>query len=196
MAKAIFLDRDGILNKDVGFISHRDQIQVLPAVPDALNIFESLGYILIVVTNQAAAARGIVTEKTIQKINRYLCYLLFKVSKVRISRFYYCPHHPNADLKRYRIECECRKPKPGMLIKAAREYKLELSTSYMIGDRPSDIAAGNAAGCCSILVKSGRHNDPAIVSPNIELNKVPHHTCDNLMAAAIWIQETERTAMA
>jgi D-glycero-D-manno-heptose 1,7-bisphosphate phosphatase len=110
--------------------------------------------------------------------------LLRKSGDSRIDGFYYCPHHPSATLPQYRTACQCRKPRPGLLLHAAREMGLDLAASYMVGDRPSDIAAGRRAGCATILVETGRHTDPPIESPDdMMADAKPDHVCPDLTAA-------------
>jgi D-glycero-D-manno-heptose 1,7-bisphosphate phosphatase len=192
MHNAVFIDRDGVLNEDRSWITDPKQLRILPSVSDALRILSKLGYYLFVVTNQASVARGIVTENRIQMIHKALSDRLYKSSGIRIDDFYYCPHHPQADIERYRVDCNCRKPKPGMIYKAAQAHNINLSESFMVGDRPSDIAAGNAAGCNPIWVQTGRHEEPPIISDMNNWNTTPAYTCKDLFTAAIWISTYER----
>ena len=130
-------------------------MKLLPGVPQALKQLKDAGYKLIVVTNQAGVARGYYTEEDVKILHQYMNQLLEKEG-AEIDAFYYCPHHPHKGYKgevpELKIECDCRKPKPGMLLKAADDYNIDLSQSYMIGDGENDIKAGLAAGCKTILV--------------------------------------------
>ena len=164
--RAVFLDRDGVLIEDSGSLVRRpDQLRIIPGVPTALADVRALGFLTVVVTNQTVVARGMVTERELGQLHTRLQEKLRQREEAaRIDAFYVCPHHPNADLPAYRMNCACRKPKPGMLLRAERDLDLDLSRSIMVGDRPSDIAAGQFAGCRTVLVESGRHADPPIES--------------------------------
>jgi len=152
--KAIFLDRDDTLILDPGYINNPDQVQLLDGVPEALKSFRRLGYRLVLVTNQSAVARGIITEEQLQEIHEHLETLLSQQG-TDLDRIYYCPYHPEGSVKKYRRDSDDRKPGPGMLLRAAKEMKLALKDSWCIGDRPSDIQAGAAAGCRTILISAG-----------------------------------------
>lgn len=148
---------------------------------------------MIVVTNQPVVARGMASETEVEEINEYIELALHRGEGGAIDRFYYCPHHPNADVSRYRVECECRKPRPGMLITAAEEMDLDLGASYMVGDRPSDIIAGHRAGCLTILVETGMQNAPPIESPDaLDENAEPDFVCTDLMEATELILENSK----
>jgi D,D-heptose 1,7-bisphosphate phosphatase len=154
--KAIFLDRDDTLIEDPGYINHPDQVKLLDGVAEALIELKALGYKLIVVTNQSAVARGIVTEKVLGEIHNRLKQLLTEKG-VFLDRIYYCPYHPDGAVAKYRKESNCRKPNPGMLQKAADEMDIDLSRSWCIGNSSSDIEAGLRAGCKTILIDMPSH---------------------------------------
>lgn len=147
---AIFLDRDGVINEDVSYISSLSQLKIMPDVPSALHALQSK-FILIVVTNQSGIARGLFTEDTLFLIHSEMVSRLSDEG-VTIDALYFCPHLPNAPLKIYDMNCKCRKPNSGMLIEAKNRWGIDLDKSYMIGDRASDIEAGWSAGvkCISI----------------------------------------------
>lgn len=153
--KAIFLDRDGTINRYVGFLRSVDEFELIPGITEAIKKINSSGYLAIVVTNQPVIARGEVTKKELEEIHNKMETLL-GYEGAYIDALYYCPHHPHKGFKdeivQLKIECECRKPKPGMLLQAAEEFNIDLSQSYMIGDGENDIMAGVAAGCKTILV--------------------------------------------
>ena len=149
--KAIFLDRDDTLIEDPGYISSPEQVNLLTGVPRALIEFKALGYKLVVITNQSAVARGIVTEKVLGEIHKRLERLLAEKNAF-LDRIYYCPYHPEGAVKKYRQESELRKPNPGMLLKAAEEMDLDLDQSWCVGNSSSDIGAGLRAGCKTILI--------------------------------------------
>jgi D-glycero-D-manno-heptose 1,7-bisphosphate phosphatase len=149
--KAIFLDRDDTLIEDPGYISSPEQVSLLTGVPKALIELKALGYKLIVVTNQSAVARGIVTEKGLGEIHKRLEQLLAEKNAF-LDRIYYCPYHPDGAVKKYRQESGLRKPNPGMLLKAAEEMDLDLDQSWCVGNSSTDIEAGLRAGCKTILI--------------------------------------------
>ena len=148
--KAIFLDRDGTINRYVGFLSEIDKFELLPGVSEAIKKINESGYLAIVVTNQPVIARGEVTYEQLDMIHNKMETLLGH-NGVYVDAIYYCPHHPHSgyegEIKELKIECECRKPKPGMLLEAARNFNIDLSESWMVGDSDNDMEAGKNAGC-------------------------------------------------
>ena len=160
--KAIFLDRDGVINKHIGFLRHIDDFELIEGVSDAIRQINKSGYLAIVVTNQPVIARGEVTWDELHEIHRKMETLLGK-DGAYIDGLYICPHHPDKGFEgerpEYKFVCECRKPKPGLLLQAAKDFNIDLSQSYMIGDSTSDIEAGKNAGCKdSILIDTNKEN--------------------------------------
>ncbi len=149
--RAVFLDRDGVLIEDVGYLSGPEQMEVLPGVAEALKALRRAGFLLIVATNQSAIARGWLTERELRRIHRRLQQKLRRQG-VELDGIYWCPHLPNGSVEAYARECDCRKPRPGLLEVAAREHGINLASSYMVGDSPRDAEAGKRAGCYAILV--------------------------------------------
>lgn len=153
--KAVFLDRDGVINKYVGFLTNIDQFELNDGVTEAIKKINSKGYLAIVVTNQPVIARGEVTFDELEEIHNKMETLL-GLDGAYLDAVYYCPHHPHkgyeGEVPELKIECECRKPKPGMLLQAARDFNVDLSKSFMIGDGDNDMAAGNSAGCTSVFI--------------------------------------------
>ena len=153
--KAIFLDRDGTINKYVGFLRNIDDFELLDGVSDAIKTINSLGYLAIVITNQPVIARGEVTYDKLNEIHNKMETLL-GAEGAYLDGIYYCPHHPHkgyeGEIPELKIECECRKPKPGMILKAADDFNIDLSQSWFVGDGENDIAAGKAAGCKTALI--------------------------------------------
>ena len=153
--KAIFLDRDGTINKYVGFLRNIDDFELIDGVAEAIKKINASGYLAIVVTNQPVVARGEVAFQELEEIHNKMETEL-GLQGAYLDAIYYCPHHPHkgyeGEVPELKIECDCRKPKPGMLLKAADDYNIDLSQSYMIGDGENDIKAGLAAGCKAILV--------------------------------------------
>ncbi len=194
--KAVFLDRDGVINeviyhKEMGIIDSPftvEQFKLLPKVAEAINIFHDLGFRVIVVSNQPGMAKYHfsidVFEKIREKMNAEL-----KKDDAEVDAEYYCFHHPYATVKKYKKICNCRKPKPGMLQKAAEEHNIDLSKSWMIGDGITDIAAGQTAGCKTILI--GRMK--CDLCKIMEDEKVkPDYIKPNLYKASLIIKTQER----
>lgn len=188
MRRGVFLDRDGVLIEDVELLVDPAQARVLPGVAQSLARLKSQGFTLVVVTNQTVVARGLASEADVQAIHDQLQAELDR-DFGGVDAWYYCPHHPHADVAEYRCACECRKPGAGMLRQAAERFSIDLTQSYMIGDRPTDVAAGAAAGCRTVLVKTGRHLDPPIVGGAAAVGIVPDCACADLVEAAAWISE-------
>ena len=153
--KAIFLDRDGTINKYVGFLRKIDDFELLPGVTEAIKKINTSGYLAIVASNQPVIARGEVTYEELDEIHNKMETLLGKEGAY-VDGIYFCPHHPDkgfeGEIPELKFDCDCRKPKPGMLLKAAKDFNIDLSKSWMIGDRESDVKAGAAAGCKTILL--------------------------------------------
>lgn len=155
--KAIFLDRDGTINKFMGFLRNIDDFILLPGVSEAIRLINESGYLAIVVTNQPVIARGEVTVEQLITIHNKMETLLGN-DGAYIDALYYCPHHPDkgfeGEVEALKTNCDCRKPKPGMLLKAARDFNIDLTQSWMIGDGEWDIQAGDNAGCKTVLINS------------------------------------------
>ncbi len=150
MAQAFFLDRDGVINVECDYLHDPEQVVLIPGTADALKQIRAAGFLAVVVTNQSGIARGMYSEADTHAVHRRINELLGK-EDAQIDAFYLCPHHPG-----YSGECSCRKPAPGMLLAAARDLQIDLSRSFMVGDRISDLAAGKNAGCRnSYLVRTG-----------------------------------------
>lgn len=153
--KAIFLDRDGTINKYVGFLREIEQFELLPNTSEAIKKINDSGYLAIVVTNQPVVARGEVTFEQLDQIHNKMETLLGK-DGAYLDGIYFCPHHPHkgfeGEIPELKVECECRKPKPGMLLQAAKDFNIDLSKSWMIGDSDNDILAGENAGCSTARV--------------------------------------------
>jgi len=175
---AIFLDRDGTLIEDYDYLSDPGQVELLATAPAALRLLKERGFALVVVTNQSAIARGMLTEETLLAIHDRLKALLAEQGAF-VDQIYYCPYHPDGVVEKYRRESELRKPAPGMLELAQRELNLDLQRSWMIGDGEGDIAAGRAAGCRTILLDSHTAR-PAGEKGDVE----PDYRAVNLLEAA------------
>jgi D-glycero-D-manno-heptose 1,7-bisphosphate phosphatase len=154
MNPAVFLDRDGTLIEERGYLDRMELLSVFPWTADALRLLQRAGYTLVVVTNQSAIARGIIDEAFLDDVHRELSARLSR-GGAAIDRYYYCPHLVDAPLERFRQACRCRKPGPGMIEQACRDMSLDPARSFMIGDRALDVACGAAAGTRTIQVRTG-----------------------------------------
>ena len=156
--KAVFLDRDGTINKYVGFLRDINQFELIDGVAEAIRKINASGYLCIVVTNQPVIARGEVTVAELEEIHNKMETLL-GLEGAYVDGIYYCPHHPHkgyeGEVPELKIDCDCRKPKPGMLLKAAEEFNIDLENSWMVGDGENDVKAGIAAGCRTALISEG-----------------------------------------
>ena len=159
---AVFLDRDGVLIEDRNLLVCAEEMRLLPGVPSALAALKEAGFILIVVSNQAVVARGLISAAGVERLHTELERRLIEAGGPALDGVYFCPHHPEATVEAYRVACDCRKPRPGLLLRAAREHRLKLPSSFMVGDRITDIAAGRRAGCRTVLIEGpkSRAADP------------------------------------
>jgi UDP-N-acetylmuramoyl-tripeptide--D-alanyl-D-alanine ligase len=169
--KAIFMDRDGVVNEEVSYLSNPNDFRFIEGSIEAMRILKNLGYLLIVITNQAGIARGYFTEKALEKIHQKMRRSL-EENDITLDDIYYCPHHPN-----FTGPCECRKPQPGMILAAAKKYDIKLDQSYMVGDTLKDIETGYNAKVKTVLVMTGYGRE--------EVNKInkikPNLICENLL---------------
>lgn len=165
--KAIFLDRDGTINRYVGFLRKIDAFELIDGVADAVRTINASGYLAIVVTNQPVIARGEVSFEELEEIHQKMETLLGKEGAY-LDGIYFCPHHPDkgyeGERPELKFDCECRKPKPGMLLKAAKEFHIDLAKSWMVGDGEHDIKAGQNAGCQTALIGKGAYGQTVTVS--------------------------------
>lgn len=151
---AIFIDRDGTINEDIGYVSHPDQLVIYSFAAEAIRRINQAGLKVIIITNQSGIARGLYTEATLKAIHDKLRRELAREG-AQIDGVYYCPHHPHIGDEPYRKICDCRKPQPAMLERAATEYDIDLSQSFVIGDKASDINLATNAGAKGVLVMTG-----------------------------------------
>jgi D-glycero-D-manno-heptose 1,7-bisphosphate phosphatase len=173
-SRAVFLDRDGTIMEDCNYVGDVERVILIPSATAALKRLHDAGYRLFVITNQSGVGRGYFSREAVEQIHAHLNEH-FAQSGVQFDRYYVCPHHPEDN-------CDCRKPKPKFLQEAAREFAVDLSRSFMIGDRPSDIQAGLNAGTKTVLVLTGAGRD------TLANNEVkPHHVADDIGKAADWI---------
>ena len=170
--KAVFLDRDGTINTDVGYLNHPDQLELIPRSALAIKLLNEAGFKTVVITNQAGIAKGLLQETLLPEIHLRLSALLDKEG-ARIDRYYYCPHHPEAVVEQYRMECQCRKPFPGMVLQAANDVGIDVTRSYVIGDKSCDIELAHNVGARAIMVMTGygpvelnRHREAQLTLPH------------------------------
>lgn len=157
---AIFLDRDGTINVDHGYVSQIDDFQFIEGVIETLAELKKMGFLLVIVTNQSGIAKGKYTEAEFMQLTEWMDWS-FADRGVELDGIYYCPHHPEGEVEPYVQVCNCRKPQPGMLLAAAGSLNIDLAQSYMVGDKLIDIQAGKAAGVkATILVRSGKRVTP------------------------------------
>jgi D,D-heptose 1,7-bisphosphate phosphatase len=183
--RAVFLDRDGVLVRDVDHLTSVSQLEILPGVPEALRRLHDAGWAVVVVTNQSVVARGWLTEDGLRDIHRELASRLAARGAV-LDAIYYCPHHPDGAVAAYRLACDCRKPKPGLLLRAADDLDLDLGASVMVGDVPTDVEAGKRAGCRTVLIRGGRAAERDGAGPPAD------HVAADLADAADWILAPSR----
>lgn len=187
--KAVFLDKDGTLLQDVPYNVDPEQIRFTPKAPEGLRLLHDAGYQLIVITNQSGVARGYFPEIALVTVEQCLRER-FAAIEVSLAGFYYCPHHPDGIVAPYAIECDCRKPQPGLLKQAADEQQLSLPRSWFIGDILHDIEAGRAAECRTILLDNGNETEWQLSS-----QRLPHHIVNNLWEAARVITAIDRVVL-
>ncbi len=153
---AVFIDRDGVINVDRGYVHKRDDFEYIDGVFEATKKLKEMGYLLVLVTNQSGIARGMFTEDQFEILTEWMDWN-FADNGVDFDGIYYCPHHPEATVEKYKEACDCRKPNPGMLVSAQRFLDIDMENSIMIGDKKEDMMAAQAAGVGTrILVRTGK----------------------------------------
>jgi D-glycero-D-manno-heptose 1,7-bisphosphate phosphatase len=183
MRKAVFLDRDGTLIEEAGYLERLERLIFFPYSVDAVRQLNRGGFAVIVITNQAGIGRGIVKESFVAEAHRHIRERL-EAGGARVDAFYYCPHHPDAVIDAFRQRCDCRKPGPGMLKAAAEDLHLDLARSFVVGDRCMDVEAGRAAGATPVLVRTGYGR---MEEPKLKPDAGAAVVTDNLIEAVSWI---------
>jgi D-glycero-D-manno-heptose 1,7-bisphosphate phosphatase len=181
MNKAVFLDKDGTIIPDVPYNVDPARIHLENGVAEGMRLLKQAGYLLMVVSNQSGVAHGYFTEEDLILVERKLQQEL-KAAQASLDGFFYCPHHPDGTVAQYSFSCDCRKPKAGMLFKAAQKFNIDLSRSWMIGDILNDVEAGNQAGCSTILIDNGNETEWAVTEA-----RTPTAIVDNITAAVSFI---------
>ncbi len=182
--RAVFIDRDGTLTEEVGYVNHPRRLRLLPRSADAVRRLNRAGVPVVVVTNQAGVARGYFSEDVLRAVNRELEAQL-KAAGAHLDGLYVCPHHPTEGTPPWRAECECRKPKPGMLLRAADDLGLDLARSVMVGDKASDLEVAPRAGMQSVLVLTG-YGVGEWEYRRSTFTVEPDHVADDLLDAVEW----------
>ncbi len=170
---AVFLDRDGTINVDTGYLHEIDDFQFIENAIEAMQAIKQMGYALIIVTNQSGIARGMFTEDQFMHLTEWMDWSLADRG-VDLDGIYYCPHHPEGTVEEFRQECNCRKPAPGMLLDAQKFLKIDMSNSYMVGDKLDDMLAGRAAEVgTTVLVRTGKPvTEDAEAAADIVINSI------------------------
>lgn len=183
MRRAAFLDRDGTLIEEAGYLDRLERLAFYPYSIDAVRLLNQAGLAVVVTTNQSGVARGLVEESFVREAHDHIAGRL-GAGGAHVDGYYYCPHHPQGVVEQYRMDCECRKPAPGMLRRAARDLDLDLARSYVVGDRWHDLQAGSSDGARGVLVRTGygRITEATPVS-----RVTPAAVVDNLIEAVTWI---------
>ncbi|HMG72611.1 MAG TPA: HAD family hydrolase [Pyrinomonadaceae bacterium] len=183
--RAVFCDRDGVLIRDCGYLHDPDRIEILDGVPAAIRLLNESGFLSLVVTNQSGVARGYFSENIVQRTHAAISKRLAEAG-AHIDAFYYCPHYPDAVVPAYKQDCDCRKPKPGMILRAAETWGIDLSKSFMVGDKGSDVEAGKAVGARTLLIlpEGGQRTSPDQESA---FTQQPDWVATDLLEAVQWI---------
>jgi len=181
--RAVFLDRDGTLIEETGYLDRLDRLVFYPYSVDAVRALNRADFAVVVVTNQSGVARGIVEEAFVDEAHRHIAASL-ELGGAHVDGFYYCPHYPRGIIEPYARPCDCRKPLPGLLRRAAADLNLDLARSFTVGDRWHDVGAGRAAGTRTVFVRSGvGYREETTPRPGL----TPDALADTLIDAAAWI---------
>ena len=183
MKRAVFLDRDGTLIEEVGYVGRLEQVVCYPWTADVIRAFNRAGLSVVVITNQSGIARGYLTEAAVETVHRHFTDVMAE-GGARIDAYYYCPHHPEATVATYRKRCDCRKPGCGLIDRASADLDLDPARSFVVGDTWLDVGAARAAGARGVLVRTGYGAaEEKRPPPNLEADMV----ADNLIEAVGWI---------
>jgi D-glycero-D-manno-heptose 1,7-bisphosphate phosphatase len=185
--RAVFIDRDGTLNEEVGYMNHAARFRLLPGAAEAVLRLNAAGVAAVVVTNQAGVARGYFPEDRIHEVHKRMEELL-AAEGARLDGVYYCAHHPEVGAPPYRRKCDCRKPRPGLILQAAADLDLDVERSYVVGDRDTDIELAKRAGTKMVFVKTGYGLGEWEYNRNAWKNQ-PDYVAEDLLDAVEWILE-------
>ena len=186
---AVFIDRDGTINEQLGYINHASRFLIFPFVAEAVKLLNEGGLLAIVVSNQSGIGRGYYPEELVLELHGRLNEHL-AAKGARLDNIYYCPHHPHAELEEFREECNCRKPRTGLIDRALEDFDIDMEHSYVVGDRYVDMDFARRAGLKGVLVRTGYGLGE--LQYNAEGNPDPAYTAEDLLDAVKWILEQER----
>lgn len=185
----VFIDRDGTINIDAGYINDPDSFVMYPFAPQAVRMLNDAGFLAVIITNQSGLGRGFFTLDIMNNIHKKM-YSIFDKNGVIINGLYYCPHDPNAKIAEFKADCNCRKPKTGMVDAAINELPIDTNNMYFIGDKYSDMKTGFASGCKTIMVETG-YGKGELLNNSHKWDRMPHKTAANLLEAARLILRKE-----
>ena len=178
---AVFVDRDGTLIEERGYLERLADLSIFPWTGDAVRLLNHAGFAVVVITNQSGVARGMFDEQFVQDAHAAIDR---RIAPARVDGYFYCPHLPDARIERYRAACDCRKPQPGLIQRACREMALDPTRSFMVGDRWLDVECGRAAGVRPLLVRTGHGaHEESSIAPSVQADAI----LNNLMEAVGWI---------
>lgn len=180
--RAIFIDRDGTLNEEVGYVRELSQFRLYEFAVESVRLINDAGWLAVVLTNQSGIARGLLTEEFLTELHRRMNTEL-ALNGARLDAIYYCPHHAEFGSPPYLLDCDCRKPKPGLLLRAAADFDLELSQCVVIGDRLRDVETAQAVGARGVLVLTGYGREELETPSTV----YPDHVAKNLLEAVQWV---------
>jgi len=179
------MDRDGTLNEQMGYINHHSRLVILPGVPEAVRLLNQSGFLAVIVSNQSGVARGYFPIELVHRVNSILLASLEREG-ARVDGVYFCPHHPRAELAEYAVDCDCRKPRTGLIDQARKDFEIDLSRSCAVGDRYHDVEFGHRAGIRGIMVRTGYgRGEVDYVLPGKP--RQPDFIADDLLDAVHWI---------
>src|SRR4030066_2489938 len=188
---AIFLDRDGTVSEEVDYLDNADMLRLIPRAAEAIRLINESGLLAVVVTNQSGVARGYFTEPVLKDVHNRM-ELLLKAEGAHIDKIYYCPHHPEVGLPEYLLDCDCRKPRIGMIEAATKDLEIDVRGSYVVGDKIIDVELAHKAGARGILVMTG-YGREGLKSLRSERKVWPDHIADDLYGAENWILSQRET---
>ena len=180
---AVFLDRDGTLNIDAGYLDRKERLMLFPWSLDSVRLLRRAGYAVVVVTNQSGVGRGMIEESFVEEVHQIIQSRLVDIGE-KLDGHYYCPHEPSASIEAFRVDCDCRKPKPGLVTRAARDLGLDVERSIVVGDKWSDIGLAKQTGARGVLVRTGYGRSQ---EKNCQEGLSADAVVDNLMDAVNWI---------
>ena len=184
MRPAVFLDRDGTMIHDIGYLSRIDQVRWFGSTVDAIRLLNRAGFLVSVTTNQSGIGRGRYTEDDLRDIHAHM-HAYLEAAGARVDGWFYCPHHPEAEVPEYRAVCECRKPRPGMIHQAAARFPIDLARSFVIGDKLLDVGLAAEVGARGILVRTGHGEETVAAHAGVVPSAA--HVAGTLMEATAWL---------